>query len=52
MGCHLINLIYYVNACCAILYQKCMGNGVQANDTIKILSVMTVCRNAFHNGAM
>ena len=42
-----------MNACFTILYQKGMGSGIQAIDkTNEFLSVMTVCRNAFHNGAM
>ena len=52
MVCHLINLIYYLNTCCAILYQKGMGSGIQSNDTTKILTVMTVCRNNFCNSAI
>ena len=53
MVCHLRNLIYYLHACYTILYPKGMGSGIQAIDkTNELLSVMTVCRNAFHNGAM
>ena len=47
------NLMYYLNTCYAILYSKSMGSGIQIiNKSNKLLSVMTVCRNAFHNGAM
>ena len=47
------NLIYYLNAFCAISYLKSMGSGIQAFDkTNEFLSVMTVCRNTFHNGNM
>ena len=36
-----------------MLYPKGMGSGIQATEkTNKPLSVTTVCRNAFHNGAM
>ena len=36
-----------------MFYTKGMGSGIQATDkTNELLSVMTVCRNAFHNGAM
>ena len=53
MVCQLRNLIYYLHACYAILYPKGMGSGIQAIDkTNELLSVMTVCRNSFHNGAM
>ena len=47
------NFIYYLSACYAMLYSKGMDSGIQATDkTNELLSVMTVCRNAFHNGAM
>ena len=53
MVCHLKNLIHYLNACYAVLYLKGMGSGIQAIEkTIKLSSVTTVCRNAFHTGAM
>ena len=53
MVCELINLIYYLNASYAVLYPKCMGSGIQAIEKInKLLSAMTACRNAFHNGPM
>ena len=36
-----------------MFYTKGMGSGIQATDkTNELLSVMTVFRNAFHNGAM
>ena len=35
------------------LYPKCMGSGIQAIDkTNELLSVMTLCINTSHNGAM
>ena len=44
------NLIYYLNACYVILYPKDMGSGIQAIDTTnELLSLTTVCRNAFHS---
>ena len=47
------NLIYYLYACCAILYPKGMSSGIQTIDkTNELLSIMTVCRNTLHNGAM
>ena len=53
MVCELRNLIYDLNACYAILYLKGMGSVIQAIDkTNELLTVMTVCKNAFHNGAM
>ena len=46
-------LICYLNAYYAILYSKRMASGIQAIDkTNELLSVMNVCRNVFHNGAM
>ena len=45
------NLIYYLNAYYANLYSKGMGGRIQAIDkTNEPLLVMTVCKNAFHNG--
>ena len=42
-----------MHACYAILYPKGIVSGIQAIDKIhELLSVMTVCRSAFHNGAM
>ena len=53
MICQFRNLIYYLHVCYSILYAKGMGSGIQAIDkTDELLSVMAVCRNAFHNGAM
>ena len=53
MVCYLRNLIYYLSAGYAILNLKGMSNGLQAIvNTNELLSVMTVCKNAFHNGAM
>ena len=53
MVCQFRNLIYYLNACYAILYPKDMGSGIQAiGKTNEVLSVMNVCRNVFHNDAM
>ena len=53
MVCQLRNLIYYLHACYTILYPKGKGRGIQATEkTNELLSVMAVCRNAFHNGAM
>ena len=53
MVCQLGNLIYYLNACYVTLYTKGMGSGIQGTEKAnKLLSVMTVYRNAFHNGAM
>ena len=53
MDCQLRNLRYYLRTCYAIFYPKGMGSGIQAtNKTNELLSVMTVCRNAFHNGSM
>ena len=50
MFCQLRNLIYYLNACYAILYPKDMDIGIQTIDkTNEHLSVITVCRNTFHN---
>ena len=47
------NLNHHLHPCFAILYPKGMGSGTQAIDkTNKLLLVMTVCRNVFHNGAM
>ena len=53
MVCQLGNLMYYLHACYAVLYPKGMCSGIQAIDkTTELLSVMAVCRNAFHNGPM
>ena len=53
MVCHLRNLIYYLQACYAIVYPKSMASGIKTIEkTNELSSVMTVCRNAFHNGAM
>ena len=46
------NLTYYLNVCYAILNPKDTGSGIRAIFKInKLLSVMAVCRNVFHNGA-
>ena len=51
MICRLRNLIYYVNAGYATLYPSGVGSEIQAiNKTNDLLSVMTVCRNVYHNG--
>ena len=45
--------MHYLNACYAILYPKGMGSEIQAIDkTNKLSSVINVCKNVFHNGAM
>ena len=53
MVCQLINLIYYLNACYAILYPKGMGSRIQTiNKTNELLTVIIVCRNVLDNGAI
>ena len=50
--CQLRNLIHYLNACYAILYPEGIGIEIQTIDkTNKLLSVMTVRRDAVHNRA-
>ena len=44
MVCQLKNLIYSLHAC--------YPEGMAIDKTNELLSVMTVCRKAFHNGAM
>ena len=53
MVCQLRNLVYELHASYAIIHSKGMGSEIQAIDKAnELLSVMTVCINVFHNGAM